>query len=1776
MSRWWDTNMQEAGQALYGSPDLALDAAAVPQHLTSDQINAQQKAYADAMDKQGGFMATLAGAVGKTDSWLSNIPGWGVAKEAIGYPIDKVASGFRFAYSNVVSQPISTLLLHASRADLGTASMFSDWGQDWKAAEHISPGQAFMNYENTAEATDQGTMMSGFFGDAGQTISPHEKAMVKQNVDRFIYDTDYWKNKSDWKYNVGSGSLDFFFNMTDPVVGAAGSVAKGIKGARSVEVTSNKAYKMSEVVTRPKRDISIGGKTLVEGYEGRALQATDEGQASVVRTRGPIADIFAKPQTAEDVVGLKSMQGMFDWMKADGRTVEEIANHPVWGRGRRVNPARYDIARIAKDTPRDSMEQLWRFTLGDSDAGAELAAKAPEVLKKVGQLMDDRVLLEGTKVDIPMVSFFKANYEFNMGVPGATKPIPYQGLKVRPPTPRPATPGPSQDAWDASWGAMVQKANIHRTMAANIAEKTPVHMRPAIQQTLLADGLKAQAWKDGHLQTMADDYDELLNNEKYLGGVLGQMDNWTPAASPLFGAINKNYRMGVLGLRNTETAAERATVKSAGKKAKAVGSNFVMTTVKRGMGVPVSIIHNFGDKVPQGFVDHNADDARDRVFDMLKQVKGMTPESRLGLIEIYNGAGNKIERSQALDKIHDAVMNHILVNTHNLHPDVADVLKGAIKHGIDNKLMELTGKSGPAAKRFGPEATAPDDIAKLSGQPSGSAVTDLTPVRSDRVVTQEDGTAIAISPLAKTQLSSNDILFPVQEINRLVAQNGNALRAFRHGNAANWVMDKMDGFDNLWKAATLLRPGFIPRMVSDEVLARAFKFGGMATLLDMSKGLPHFLENRARQVGAIMGKGSYVPTTGKGMASSHAIIALDNPGIIAKAEARGMKTTRIQVPATLNMAYRRISDEGDSLLKEQRKLARAIKNPKSSPAHIAATRDMIQSHKDAIDEFHDYVGEILRKAEVSKGRRLGDRDFKYTLAGQTYRVPQAFSDEWENPIPRDQISSENAWKSLFTRGQMLDRQRFWSYAEKTGAFKLVTPDDPGHMESWLDALNKQIRQDPFHRMIAGGATDKEALRWLRDNQEGRQYMASMGYWNRNKPQFVNNVRFMIDKYLGDDFLKAKLAKGEVISEAELRSAFTRDDFPIVHGEEIKEHSGINAHETARNWLDDKMETAWKQVADVPADILSRHPTFLQLHQNEMERLITQQYQYRMQKFGDDAITPKEWEQMNQKAATRAKSQMRQLVYDPVNTVGSQGLRFVYPFFKPFLDGADRWSGLVAERPAQLGKLAKIYDAPVAANLVTDTDGHHVDENGMASVRTYDRNTGTWKVEKTFVPLAERVLHVKAPWAKASAGDKFSIRMASLNTILPGDPWFDPGSGPIVQLAGNQLAKSSPQVGDFLQWAKILPYGPSDDSIDLLTPKYMSDAYHAFMGEDTDNVKYQQAVLDIYNLKTAQYYDQMRQGKHAEPPKMSDIQKGAKHFLWLQALTSWMSPVSVKNTPLTGTKYQYFVDQAKALQSTGDPQWRDRFLSQFGEDYIGFTADLTKSMGISASQSAEKQLQKYKDLITEDPSMAPLVAGNVYNGGPFSSSIYLKQLHEEVGGVKVRERVTAQEAINEVRTQEGWRQYMASTKALNAELIRAGFTSYAQTGAEVFQQAKQNLVANISEQNPGWAHAFSTTDRNAVPNRIGFMQKMVQDPTLMNDPMRSDVHTLAEYLQVRDAMKQQLAQRGLQQLSFDESGAPAGQAPDIGAAWRQYQMYFQNKSLNFETLFNRYLANDDLQ
>lgn len=1804
MSKWWDTDMMDAGQAMFVDPQLATQLATAPDKLlmTAEQQKQQMKL---AQDQKAGFwqnaLQSVGDFLGKTDKTMSNLPGglngpWRAAKDtlqAAWYPVDKTAEGARWLYSEAFSQPFSTLLLQGAKAELGNGNFFSGWGESYHQAEHISPGQAFANYENTRAASGEYGALTGLFGpvefdksgfkngtmqgvgkwlnsavtgEGWQYVGHLDKAeqdTVKRQQERFLVDTKYWQQKEAQVYNRGSGALDFYFVIFgDPTTPIFGGAANAIKA-------------------------------------GRSVQFIDDG-LGLVRTRGNALDYAASklpgtkgaPQTAEEYfVSDKNMNHFYDWVASPGTTGErksasEIAAHPVWGRGRRVNPFANQFGEVLSKMPREDMNLVMRFAAGDNQAAVALAGKGNDTLNQIGKLTENRVMLSSTKMDDEFLSYFAAKEDAYPGTP-----VPYSGTGLfEPPVPRPG-PGATEaqkKGWEARWGPLAAKAELGQQAAASVRGGLTGGIRPlGPTGGINADDLaSAQQWKSSQLDLIDGELKVLAQQDSTFAQLLGwnagkTAEEFEAGGANLFGTMDRAYRMGGLGLRSTEASADKKFAKSVEDRK----GRFATQGYRSGFyGTPTRFVQSFGDRVPESRVDHNAPDASDRVLDMLKQVPGLTAEQRAGMLDRYVTAGDKTAKSAMLSQLNTEIVHHIAGRVNNLDPEVAQILSEITKVGIDKTLTKLTkGNFAPTTQTFGP--------AEVSSKAHASNYH------------IEDGEVWQLGPMAKTQLQSTDTLLPILELNRQISRASGAVRAMRNAGATaqEAVKPVLDGMNSVWKAATLLRPGYVPRMISEEAFASAIKFGFMSRLLaDPAVGTRNFVENRGIELAAITGHGSYVPPTGKGLASNRAIVRLEDEskaeGVLRykenlkreisdtsdpylksqlQAEHDQISVSKIRVNKALPVVQTRISMEkelADNLGKDVTRWTGDIKQLEGSSLatdqlkveglkiKIANAQADIADHHQVISEFTDYHDEIMRTALNSIGKRMGEGTF--TVEGR--EIPQAFSKEWENPISREQIAAQGdkAFQSLYARGENVDMGR----AVRTGSWTHISPDKPNHMESWLRAVNFQFRQDDLFRLVAEDATGKKALNWL-TTPSGKNHLRDLGPRARNGKQLVEDIKFTLDKYLPVEALQQKLAKGEEVTAADLTGNISKGDFPIVHGEEVKYLTKLFAKDASQSIMDRMIAGGFNRLGSIPSDLMSRSPVYSRFFEARMRTMIGQDAAFKKSVGKPTEFTNAELERMKDKADKLARKDMSQIVYDPQRTMGGEALRFIFPFFNAHADGLARWAGLLGEKPQEFSKMAKLYNAPVSANMTTDKYGNVLDSDGTVTIN--DPVTGKF-IEKHKVNIQDRVLRLRLPWKEPGKGPEADpISLSAINTILPGDPWFHPGTGPMIQVPASAIAKASPTAGDFLQWSKILPYGPTDTTT-AFTPKYMRAMYDRYKAGDPDGEKYQAAYLAAYNKRAADYH------KTGEKFTTKDVENDAKHFLNLQILTAWGSPAQTQATPLTGSPYQFFVDEYKKMQNVYGQDANDVFLEKYGSDYYGFTASLNKSMGIAATESADAMAQKYKDLLDRNPEMAPFIIGNVYNGGPFNDSVYKKQMEESFGSEWVREKTTAKDAITQNQIDQGWKIWNAAKLQLDATLIRRGNTSYSQSGAEDLNQIRANMIENIGSKFPGWGEEFTKSDKGKVPNRIEAFEDLTRDKRLLEDPFRSEVKVLRYYLDRRALYQQVLRSRGGKELSVGVNGQGLGENADIAEAWDHEVTGMINSNLAFNQLYNRYLSNDRLQ
>ena len=1732
---WWDQDMADAGQSLYADPNSALAAGTMPDELIA-QLQEQQE-YARAA--RGGFMAQFAQGLGNLDSALSNIPGWGVVKnvgKTLWWPVDKVASGAYWLYSEAISQPLSTALLASAEADLSgdysKLNPFSDssvWGESYDAAEHISPAQAFMNYENTAEAQGKGTALSGLFGEGADRLSAADKEAVKRNTERFMYDTEYWRNKQGWTYTAGTGALDFTISMgADPAYAAVSAVSKSVKAARSTQLT-----------TAP-----VAQQRRVSGV----YMATD-------KLAQKVGSAFAK--TPEQASRSTKVNKFFDW--AEGKSAAEIAQHPIWGRGRRTNPEKFRLSEAFSKVGRDEMPLLLRFAGGDNTAAVELVSKAQDNAIQLGRMQENRVLVDSAKYDSDLLQHFMNQEARGLGTPtqpgvlgvsdNVTDGSQRLPLMVEPPYPRPTEAGPRQRGWDLSYGRLAGQANVYRS-AAGSTIKTLDGVRPmsGAAGTASADVLRAEKWKADQLDLINKQIGALQGKEGYYASVLGTLgkgiDEYTPAESNLFGTLTNLYRQGPLATRSAEKTAEKKIARMTGANVAKVGKDdagFVSRTIRNGFYSPsVRVVNAFGNKVPQTMIDHNAEDAFERVSEMLRGVPKLDPEARLGMINTYANAGDKVARAQELDRIHASVIQH-MASQYDLNLAAAREITQMVKTGQVSTMNKLTGQ------------VPNDQMFSAARTPEG--------VRADMV---EDGETFVIAPLAKSQLSISQPLLDVKELERYMKRNSGFLnRQLAAGaNVKDAVMATADSMNNIWKAATLLRPGYVLRSMSDEQAASAVKFGVISMAADAGQGGWNWMRNRGSQLSAYAGAGSYVPTTGAKAGSKLAVVRLEDEAAreIGKKYPE-LKADRINPGRAWSLIEGRMTHEQGEIADLENLILR--EKGKKAPDNdlIAELGTRIDDHKSVIDEFGQYAGALLDEAGRAAGHRLGEGVYEY----KGHRIPQAFSDEWANPIPRDQITSARAMETIFARNEAIEMNRLM----KTGSWTTIAPDNPTHMDAWLRGVNLQYGQDEIFRLVAEDPTLNKAKQWLK-TPDGKRHLSDLGVRGRAPDEHVENVKFALDAYLPPATgLQAKMAKGEEITAADLRGAINETDFPVVHGEEFTSLTAKGRIHSGAAAIDKLIERGFNRLSTVPNDVMARQPIYLRAQEARMRQLMDQEIAYRLEAGMDESIDLDTMNKLLNKSDTLARKDISQVVYDPTRTTATEALRFVAPFLAAHGDGLSRWAGLIAEKPQFLATAAKIYNAPVAAGLVTDSNGNAVDQDGYANV--IDPTTGK-VVDRKFVPLEDRVMTLRMPDGTKGRGRKpgIPVRLSAINTILPGDPWFNPGSGPFVQIAANELARKSPQMGEFLQWAKVIPYGPSANRADPLLPKYLRDAWNAYTTDDKGNEAYQQAWLASYQRQMAEYHN------GGDAPDMDSVTKQAKQFMFLDALTSWAMPAQNAATPLTGSPYQFFLDQYKSMQEVDPENAKANFFKKYGADYFIFTADLSKSMGVQSSLSAHYTAEKFGDLIAQDPDLAPLIVGDVYNSGKFSTSVYRKQMDEFLGGESMREKISALDAVRENQKDLGWQQYNKYITQIDAELIRSGFHSYNQAGAEPLQEMKRFLVESLSQTNEDWFEDYgASANPSKTQLRIQGMERLVQNKELMSDPMRYDLQGLAQYLAARKDLQAALRERGAQSLSFDVSGTPTGENYDLGMQLRTLQLYLVNNNLGFSDIFHRYLEGDDL-
>lgn len=1210
---------------------------------------------------------------------------------------------------------------------------------------------------------------------------------------------------------------------------------------------------------------------------------------------------------------------------------------------------------------------------------------------------------------------------------------------------------------------------------------------------------------------------------------------------------------------------------------------------------PVTVVRSFGNARPNGFVrlDDVDNSSVAEVRGQIARIPGISSQSRLAMLNDYLKAANERERQSVLTQI-----------------GATGAAKVAEKHGLDPKVgLELYQEH---LKR---QAGEIDNMKRYSAAQTPVQLPDgsMARVHVDEFLT--DGGKLVIHPNLVTKLANDHVFQDLDAMDRVLARNTSAIRAVRLavGNSSDWMLSMADSLNSLWKFGTLFRLGYIPRVASDDLTGQVARLGAVNMALRAGWGVRNAVTNIALQGGRPFAA-ARAATAKEGM--DYAQSEMDDL-------AAQMMPLRNQIAVhesanrvTLNAAQRRLAAA---------QAKRAAMNAGTPAARVAAMDTLVARHQSAVDtaqravnrgaagkratltdmeDQHTWLtGQVAqRKADMEKALKEANPEKvmqgrkRVQLPGGA-EAPAAFEGR-QGDYYLKLVSGDESVGQIFRTNKALVHGHLMRSFGNGGKPITAANDEALHARSWAHAINAQLMQDPLAVQRVRGASVATMTKWLTSTAEGRDYLTRLGFTPsakalqkpgeriiRDPEDVANRAAHEVDEYMPTPEIRAKALEPDGVDPDFLKRAMPMAHRPEVHTGQVG--GGPVRYQRALGGVIDRF---YHVAATLPADRWSRHPLFNQLYEGHLKILANQ-----LAKQGAYDRTAGGIEEMATHARRLALRDMRRLVFDIAHKSDvTAALRLVSPFMAATTESFQRWGRILADRPQVVGYAANFYNAPAALGHMQDADGNSIDRSGYA----YTINPATGKAVKRLVPKSERYVVGRMPkWLVHNTGGKlspfalafgiepssrnFKLSQNSADLVTQGDPWWNPGVGPIVQIPTNALVKDKPRAAEVARHLQILPFGPQNggpmgesplsSAASFLLPATVQNFLTAY---DTSDSRYQSVKLQI--MQRAAFNHQ----QFGTPmPSPSQIAKMTKQYWLFSAASAFMQPMATQKQDA----FQFYRDQYNALRRINPMTADDEFLKRFQESYFVFAQAQSKNLsGVPATVRAVELEKKYADLLGQHPELGALVVGPEGNG-PFSPEAYSYELNTPLvpGGAEMqRSKMSADDAMADNQRRKGWADYTRLMNALGAQLRNAGFRSYSDKGAEQFKATKTLISSAMGSPtlpdgsaNP-WYNAAWSTDYNTLDplkyERLVPGLQAVANSELAKDPQRSDLRTLQNYLAVRSYVTQQLAAR---KKAGGSGVITAKSNADLLNGWQTIVDGLIESDTRFGDLHSRYLARD---
>jgi hypothetical protein len=1440
-----------------------------------------------------------------------------------------------------------------------------------------------------------------------------------------------------------------------------------------------------------------------------------------------LADDASKLASGQEQ-NLSSYGRFLNWVGEEGRTIDEIYNHPT----------------IKEATNRDELTSLlanadnfnersliMRVAYGDARARQELINTRVELADQWGYAQRERlsfVLANKPEVTNKVNAFYsRKTNQYQRELDQLTEA------------------GAPQEAIDAAKRKRDQYLQLTMDLREGRLVRDPIIDGDSKEALALArETMNALVRRDNYLA-------KAIDTEASIAGA-----NKTFAADNIVGRAVESRRQRI-AQRSAEM--EGATFKSlwASSDYSPLGK----------AGRTIRLWRWFGKEKPAGYIFTKGPNTQEQFREIRANLNGLDIYRGDKSITLADGQVvrlGKQRREQLIERYMNAVgssvedQNKMAFAINGLEKQIMSDL--AAWHGLDAKAAQtLTGQAVAKRKQL------------------------IESIRN-RGFWVEDG-KMQRAPYLESQLQNGTYLMNYRAIDRELAAMAKTGQMASLNNAARYGGEKLanfyDAFNNVWRPSVLLRLGYAQRNYAEGIFRSSAYLGSLAPLAYSGKQAAFGFRNyRTRKV--VEAEVKRVEPLLQGKLTREQAVAR-----IAGSKFDDWRETQLTV-----LRERIAKEEEwiaetktlrDGMDRANAEFATVDQNISRIERQLADTRSDVDALENPVTALSLY------KAQGAQKRRVFDGEYERAdpyLAYKAFGNPRFADMAWSN------MSADATTRATLSLRMQTSQSIFRNYVERYYVSVNPTDGDRYYQgvaemlkQFRASEVGRQIIDDvPVEKIAAWLRTSdegKEIVRFL-NNAIGPK---------RGTQGAIRDARIRDFDDALDYVIKTKERLMEIAPSPELRAAIKSDQVVLRQGfwEDVKRYLdtdeyrgglvpavGNLAEETAtktlRQSVDTLVQNAFRWLGTLPEDAFVRAPFYGRRYEDVRGELMAQLDQ----QFTGKTVPFSEIARRERIAHRRALKDTKDWLYtiERRTNLGHYG-EFLVPFISATQNSVTALGRLTWRDPSLIGVVSLLWQAPARAGM-EDEDGNIViplpegiipdgiaEAVGLDNMRNIRINKGSLNV--VFPETGYGFIPRPGPLFAVPASEIMKRGMFGASVETP---------TVLREMFGEDAANEL-----WGQWRKYIfgeERGLSAESLswNMWTPPAAAKIVQMLQGEGGST-----SYAYMYNLQYRTELAKALAGERDMPESMeefkAEIKSRTNGMFMLRALanlTAFTPPqYESKLEPLIDTIRQY--EQKDPLNG----------LRKFNEDYgnmllmIGDFKVSQNVAGVRADVTAVENARKYSDIIG---NVAPEIQDNLStlgiilnntSEGLYDGSAYAWQRATRIPGLNktYREVQTPEQAMVESSKNAGWTQFVSFMDSLDAILQQRGLESYRSSAASDLREMKREFIAKMSS-NPlyqGWYQDYIDFGSTRTVAAVKVMQEALSNEKFVEDHAGDPIwESAVQYLELR---------RDVIYLTKESGSTINAEAnKDIRDLWDRGRQRLINQSTKWASIANRYLNGDD--